>query len=76
MLFVLIFILYTLHKEYEKELGNIEERYLQIQKESIRKDTLRALNFIAYKHQKEAGVKPLEEIQSEIVDAIEQMRNE
>jgi len=72
----LIFILYTLHKEYEKELGNIEERYLQIQKESIRKDTLRALNFIAYKHQKEAGVKPLEEIQSEIVDAIEQMRNE
>ena len=75
-LFVLVFILYTLHKEYEKELGNIEERYLEIQKEIIRKDTLRALNFIAYKHQKDAGHKSLEELQSEIIDAIEQMRNE
>jgi hypothetical protein len=38
-LFVVTFILYTLHKEYGKEIANIEERYLHIQKELIKKET-------------------------------------
>ncbi len=75
-LFVVIFILYTLHKEYSKELENIETRYLHVQKELIKKETKRALDFIAYKHKKDGKTKPLDELQSEIVDAIEQMRNE
>ncbi len=75
-LFVVTFILYTLHKEYGKEIANIEERYLHIQKELIKKETKRALDFIAYKHKKDGRTKSRKELQSEIVDAIEQMRNE
>lgn len=48
---------------------------MHAQKELIKKETSRALNYIAYKHQKDGEKKPLKELQSEIVDAIEQMRN-
>lgn len=75
-LMVVLSIIYMLHIEYDKEIDNIQERYLQIEKKLIKKETMRALNFISYKYKKDAGKKPLEELQSEIVDAIEQMRND
>jgi signal transduction histidine kinase len=75
-IFVLIFIIYTLHKENSVNIENIEKEYIQTQKELIKHETNRALKYIAFKHQKDGETKPLKEIQSDIVDAIEQMRNE
>ena len=73
--FVLAFIIYNLHHDNKREIENIEKEYIQNQKELIKQDTNRALNYIAYKHQKDHDTKSLKELQSEIVDAIEQMRN-
>ena len=73
---VLVFSIYNLNKEHEQEIKRIEKQYIQKQKELIKQETKRALNYIAYKHKKDVSNKPLEELQSEIVDAIEQMRDE
>jgi signal transduction histidine kinase len=75
-IFVLIFIIYTLHTENSINIKNIEKEYIQTQKEIIKQETNRALRYIAYKHQKDGFTKSTQEIQSEIVDAIEQMRND
>ncbi len=74
-IFILVFIIYNLHNDNKIEIENIEKEYIQNQKELIKQETNRALNYIAYKHQNSHN-KPLKELQSEIVDAIEQMRNE
>ncbi|MCH9813130.1 MAG: cache domain-containing protein [Epsilonproteobacteria bacterium] len=74
--FVLVFIIYNLHDEHQQEIENIEKEYIENQKELIKIETNRALKYISYKHKKDGATKPLEEIQSDIVDAIEQMRDE
>jgi len=51
-IFVLMFIIYTLHKENKVNIENIEKEYIQAQKELIRQETNRALRYIAFKHQK------------------------
>jgi signal transduction histidine kinase len=75
-IFVLMFIIYTLHKENRVNIENIEKEYIEAQKELIKQETNRALRYIAFKHQKDGAVKSQQEIQSEIVDAIEHMRDE
>jgi len=72
---ILAFIIFTLHENYLQEIEKIEKQYINAQKEHIKKETNRALNYIVYKHKKDGGKRPLAELQSEIVDAIEQMRN-
>jgi signal transduction histidine kinase len=74
-LFVLIFIIYSLNSEHQKEIETIEKKYIKTQKELIKKETLRALKYIAYKDQKDRGKKSISQIQSDIVDAIEHMRD-
>ncbi len=73
---VLVFSIYNLHQEHQREIEQIEKQFIQKQKDLIKSETNRALKYIAYKHQKDGLNKPLEELQSEIVDAIEQMRHE
>lgn len=74
--FVLIFIIYNLHEEHQVEIEHIEREYIQNQKILIKKEVNRALKYISYEHQKDGKSKPLKELQAEIVDVIEQMRNE
>ncbi len=74
-IFILIFIIYKLYEEGNLNVKDIEKEYIKNQKELIKKETIRTLNFIAFKHQKDGDKKSLKEIQSEVVDAIEQMRD-
>lgn len=83
MVFIAIFaaifaflLIYNSYIEFEKEVKEIEKNYFLSQKELIKKETNRALKYIEYKHKKDARKKNLKELQSDIVDAIEQMRNE
>ncbi len=74
--FVLIVIMvYNNYKDYKLEIQQIKQRYLKSQKEIIKLETIRALRYIEYK-QKHPGSKIKKELQKEIVDAIEHMRNE
>ena len=73
MAFLVIFNEYT---DFKNELKVIEKNYFKQQKDSIAKETNRALKYIEYKHKKDGDKKSLKELQAEIVDAIEQMRNE
>lgn len=75
VIFVLL-TLYNLYDEYKKEVAIIEKNYFASQKEFIVNETQRALRYIKYKHDKDGQHKTLEALQTEIVDAIEQMRNE
>ena len=80
MLFILFVILFTAlivyeeYHEFQKEIASFKKEYLQNQKEMIKKETLRALRYISYKHH--TSDKNLSELKKEIVDAIEYMRNE
>lgn len=73
---ILGLIIYNEHQANQEEIKNVEQTYIKQQREIIKKETNRALKFIAYKHNKYDGNKPLKLLQAEIVDAIEQMRNE
>ena len=80
MLFILFVILFTAlivyeeYSEFQKEIDAFKADYLSTQKEMIKKETLRALRYISYKHK--TSDKNLSELKKEIVDAIEYMRNE
>lgn len=76
--FIFLFTALIVYEEYlesKKEIENFKKEYIKKQKELIKKETLRALRYIAYKHQKDKN-RPLNGLKQEIVDAIEFMRNE
>ncbi|SMC09185.1 cache domain-containing protein [Nitratiruptor tergarcus] len=78
ILFVTLFtalIVYEEYNEFKKEIALFEKNFINKQKELVKKETLRALRYISYKHH-EAPNKPLAQLQKEIIDAIEYMRNE
>jgi signal transduction histidine kinase len=68
-------VLINTYKDYKNDLKEIETSYIKSKKEFITKETKRALRFIEYKYNKDINKKPLKQIQDEIVDAIEHMRN-
>jgi signal transduction histidine kinase len=73
---ILIFLMaYNNYKEYKQEVAKIKKDYLLKQKEIIKQETNRALRYIRYKQMHSNG-KSKKELQKEIVDAIENMRNE
>ncbi len=73
---ILIFLMaYNSYKEYREDVKKIKKEYLAKQKEIIKKETNRALKFIRYKQLHSNG-KGQKELQKEIVEAIENMRNE
>ena len=73
---ILIFLMaYNSYKEYQEDVKKIKKEYLIKQKNIIKNETNRALKFIRYKQLHSNG-KSQKELQKEIVDAIENMRNE
>lgn len=75
-LFIIILVIFNAYSEYKVEIAKLETDYYASQKEFVKKETQRALKFIEYKYNKDLNSKPLKELQSEIIDAIEQMRND
>ncbi len=75
-LLIIILVVSNAYMEYQTETEKIEKDYYASQKEFIKKETQRALKFIQYKYNKDRNVKSLKELQQEIIDAIEQMRND
>jgi signal transduction histidine kinase len=73
ILFISLVFINT-YTQYLEDIKNLEKNYLESQKKSIEQETKRALNYIMYKHATSKN-KNLKELQAEIVDAIEQMRN-
>ena len=67
--------LYNSYNQYKTDIKALEDDYIKAQKDFIKKESLRALNFIEYKYRTNKD-KSLEELQKEIVEAIEKMRNE
>jgi signal transduction histidine kinase len=70
-----IILAYQEYNQYQDEIQEIETNYILSQKNIIKRDTQRALRYIAYKHNQNPH-KPLSSLQEEIVDAIEQMRDD
>ncbi|NPA74246.1 MAG: GHKL domain-containing protein [Epsilonproteobacteria bacterium] len=68
-------MVYNSYIEYISDVKRIKEEYLKSQKELIKIETNRALRFIKYKANHPEG-KSKKELQKEIVEAIEHMRNE
>lgn len=76
ILFVLFiaFAVMSSYTQYKNDIKKLEKEYITSQKEFVKNETLRVLKFIKYKH-KTNKTKPLKELQKEIVDVIENMRN-
>jgi len=72
-LFIIIAI-YNSYVQYKSDIKSLEEEYIKSQKKFIEQETKRVLRYIEYKHKKDNN-KPLKELQDEIVEVIEQMRN-
>ncbi len=68
------FMVYNSYKEYKADVKRIKKEYLKSQKELIKTETNRAIRFIEYKAKHPEG-KSQKELQKEIVEAIEHMRN-
>jgi signal transduction histidine kinase len=64
----------NIYNQYIDDIKKLENEYITSQKKFIKQETRRALDFIMYKHETSKD-KPLEDIQKEIVEAIEYMRN-
>jgi signal transduction histidine kinase len=75
---IIILVSINAYTEYKNDIQKIEKEYYKVQKEFIKKETLRALNFIKYKYNKNIKNQKqnLKELQEEIIDIIEQIRNE
>jgi signal transduction histidine kinase len=68
-------LLYNMYLEHKIEIKQIENNYIDKQKQFIKDETLRALRYIKYKYNKNKNIQSKEELILEIVDVIEQMRN-
>lgn len=74
ILFFALLVSHSMYKNFLDEMEKIKSEYYTSQKESIVAETNRALKFIEYKYHN--SNKPLDELQDEIVETIEQMRLE
>jgi len=75
---IILLVLLNTYTEYKNDIEKIEKEYYKVQKEFIKKETIRALNFIKYKYNKNNKNHKLnlKELQAEIIDVIEKIRNE
>jgi signal transduction histidine kinase len=73
-----VFIVIAISNTYVKYVEDIEQlelQYVESQKKFIEQETKRVLRYIKFKHEKDKD-KPIAELQAEIAEVIEQMRNE
>ena len=73
-LFIIIAV-FKSYTQYKDDVKLLESEYIKTQKKFIKQETKRVLSFIKYKH-KNMGSTPLVELQNEIVDIIEHVRDE
>ncbi len=69
-------ILITIYDDHVKEIRDLETDYFKSQKQSIVDETNRALHYIDFVYNKYKDTKSKEEILTDIVDTVEQMRND
>jgi len=74
MIFIFI-VIYNSYIQYQHDIKLLEFKYIKSQKKFIKQETNMVLSFIKYKHKKFNNVS-LVQLQDEIVDIIEHMRNE
>lgn len=85
-IFGLIFIIFLLfifissvafvaHYQYLQDVEKLKSEYIKSQKRFIEQETKRALKYIDYKYKKDKN-KPIDILQNEISEVIENMRNE
>jgi len=73
-IFIIIAIINS-YTQYKNDVKLQESEYIKSQKKFIKQETKRVLNYIKYKH-KNIGSTPLLQLQNEIVDVIEHIRDE
>ena len=73
-MFIIGAILNT-YVQYLQDIKELEQNYIESQKKFIKQETKRVLRYIKFKHKKDKN-KPIKELQKEIAEVIEQMRNE
>lgn len=73
--FFIGFAVFNSYSQYKNDIAILEKEYIKSQKDFVKNETLRVLKFIEYKHKTNKD-KSIKELQKEIVDVIENMRNE
>ena len=74
-LFIIIAVLNSFN-QYKNDIKLLEQNYIKSQKKFIKDETKRVLNFIKYIDNKKDKNIPLLQLQNEIVEVIENMRDE
>ena len=75
ILFVFMYIvLSNSFTQYKNDIAQLKISYIQSQKKFISQETNRVLKYIQYKHQTNQD-KPIKQLQNEIVETIENLRN-
>ncbi len=74
-IFITLILVLNTYNDHKKELKILEENYIKSQKEIIKNETQRALRYIKYKHKMINKNKSLQDLQNEIVDTIENVRD-
>lgn len=74
IVFIIIAISNT-YVKYNADILQLEHDYIESQKKFIEQETKRVLRYIQFKHEKDKD-KPIKELQSEIAEVIEQIRDE
>lgn len=69
MLFTLL-VIFEEYRDFERDASQMRSSYLQQQKEAIREETQRALNFVRHEYRRWHGSMDEKQLQRNIVDAI------
>ena len=74
-IFITSLLFLNTYNEHIQELEELEKNYIKTQKELITNETQRALKYIKYKYNNKDKTISIKQLQSEIVDTIENMRD-
>lgn len=74
MLTFIVIILLNSYNQYKLDIQKLEDDYIASQKRFVEQETKRALQYIEYRYKTNKNT-PIEKLQAEIVQVIEQMRN-
>jgi len=76
LLFIALFIALVIHEEYndfDNEISNIKEKYIKRQKESIKFDTNRVLDFISHEYNNKHSAVDEDILKKQVINAIEHL---
>ena len=67
-------LLFNSYSQYKNDIIQLKQNYLKSKKKFIEEETKRVLKYIQYKHKSNLNT-PVNELQNEIIDVIEHLRN-